>query len=153
MTNSSPISQMQSRPQNPKLSKVATPGMNGSQVWSSSSHLQGSAPARDPAQTSHLPEQRTLSLLLTAMGQQTAPCTRAHIIFHPFFTHKYNKMHYMVTNLQVGIRDYKFWHLSMVPDITTSSCSWSCPQKRLPKIKLGRGTKGSFFSCELSQQV
>lgn len=51
------------------------------------------------------------------------------------FTHlllnKQNKMCYMISNLRAGIKRYKFWHLSMVPDLTTPSCSCSRSQKRL----------------------
>lgn len=71
---------MQSHPNNPKLRKAATPGLNGSQVWSCCSHLPASGLWSCKESYLSIPPARALclSLLLTAMGQQTVQHKGSH---------------------------------------------------------------------------
>lgn len=102
---------MQSHPNNPKLSEGAMPGRNESQVCPApgSSLLQGSAPAGNPTQTSPLPEPYTLSVP-PAHCHGAADCAAQGLTscFTHLLLNKSNKMCYMISNLQVGIKHYKF---------------------------------------------
>lgn len=104
-----PFPQMQSHPKNPKLSEAATPGMNGSQVWSSSSHLPAAGLCSCKESCPNIPHARALCVT-PAHCYGAADCAEQGLTscFIHLLLNKYNKMHYMINNLQVGIKYYKF---------------------------------------------